>query len=114
MATEKPKPLRKEKVAGCHAPVHLPHPDHSEYLPRLNRIEGQLGGIQKMIQDGRYCVDILVQFRAVMAALRSVEVGIFEKHVEHCLSSALHSKDKKQIDQKLKELMNLLLRRTSI
>ncbi len=114
MPTEKPKRLRKEKVAGCCAPIHLPHPDHSEYLPRLNRIEGQLSGIQKMIQDGRYCVDILVQFRAVMAALRSVEVSIFDKHLEHCLSSALYSKDKKQIDQKLKELMNLLLRRTSL
>ncbi len=67
-----------------------------------------------MIQDSRYCVDILVQFRAVMAALRSIEVSIFEKHIQHCLASALHSKDKKQIDKKMKELTDLLLRRTSL
>lgn len=67
-----------------------------------------------MIGDGRYCVDILVQFRAAMAALRTVEVGVFEKHLEHCLSAALHSKDKKQIDVKIKELTELLTRRTSL
>lgn len=90
------------------------HPDHSEFLPRLNRVEGQLSGIQKMIQEERYCVDILVQFRAVMAALRSVEVSIFERHLQHCLSSALLSNDKKQVDKKIQELTELLSRRTSL
>ncbi|MBS1960457.1 MAG: metal-sensitive transcriptional regulator [Bdellovibrionales bacterium] len=90
------------------------HPDHSEFLPRLNRIEGQLCGIQKMIQERRYCVDILVQFRATMAALRSVEVSVFERHLQHCVSDALHSKDKKQIQEKIKELTDLLTRRTSL
>lgn len=90
------------------------HPEHTEFLPRLNRIGGQIDGIQKMIQDKRYCVDILVQFRAVMAALRSIEVGIFEKHLQHCLSSAMLSNDKKQVDEKIKELTELLTKRTSL
>lgn len=114
MKTTKLKRATKETAECCEAQAHQPHPDHAEYLPRLNRVEGQLAGIQKMIHDGRYCVDILVQFRAVMAALRSVEVSIFEKHLQHCLASALHSKDKKQIDEKIKELTDLLSRRTSL
>jgi DNA-binding FrmR family transcriptional regulator len=109
----KSKKLSKTSTESCCKTQNL-HPDHSEFLPRLNRIEGQLGGIQKMIQDGRYCVDILVQFRAVMAALRSIEVNIFERHLQHCLSSALLSKDKKQVDEKIKELTDLLTRRTSL
>jgi DNA-binding FrmR family transcriptional regulator len=90
------------------------HPDHSEFLPRLNRVQGQLSGIQKMIQDERYCVDILVQFRAVMAALRSIEVGVFEKHLQHCLADAFRSKDERQIAEKIAELTDLLSKRSSL
>lgn len=115
MSTIKPKKRKKEKVAdSCEKVAHYPHSNHSELLPRLNRIQGQLIGIQKMIQDQRYCVDILVQFRAVMAALRSVEVSVFRKHLQHCVTSALHLKDEKQVDQKIKELTELLFRRTSL
>jgi len=115
MTTSKAKKSSSKKTQNCcetHSPE--PHPDHAEYLPRLNRVEGQLAGIQKMIRDQRYCVDILVQFRAAQAALRSVEIEIFEKHLQHCLASALHSKDKKQVDEKIKELTDLLSRRTSL
>jgi DNA-binding FrmR family transcriptional regulator len=100
--------------AGCETGHTLPHPDHSAYLPRLNRVQGQLAGIEKMIGDGRYCVDILVQFRAVMAALRAVEVKIFEKHLEHCVSAALRSQDEKKVEEKIRELTELLARRTSL
>ena len=93
---------------------HVAHPDHSEFLPRLNRIEGQISGLQKMIEGKRYCVEILVQFRAVMAALRTVEVSIFERHLQHCLRSALLSNDKNQVDEKIRELTELLSRRTSL
>lgn len=103
------------KTERCtHGSSEDSHPDHSEFIPRLNRVHGQLTGIEKMIGDGRYCVDILIQFRAVMAALRSVEVNIFEKHLNHCLSSALHLKDRKQVEAKIKELTELLLKRTSL
>lgn len=115
MKTSKAKKTNSKKAEGCcESHITLPHPDHSLYLPRLKRVEGQIAGIQKMIQEGRYCVDILIQFRASMAALRSIEVAIFEKHLQHCLSTALHSQNKKQIDEKINELTDLLSRRTSL
>lgn len=89
-------------------------PDHAEYLPRLKRAKGQIAGIEKMIEEGRYCVDILVQLRAAMAALRAVEVSMFETHLQHCVSDALQSRDKKNIDKKIRELSELLTRRTSL
>lgn len=113
-STKSKKTAKSPSKNCCEKHTESAHPDHSEFLPRLNRIEGQISGIQKMIQDGRYCVDILVQFRAAMAALRSVEVSIFEKHLYHCLSSSLLSKDKKQVDEKIQELTELLSRRSSL
>ena len=105
----------KKPISSDHCKMHKSsHPDHSGFIPRLNRIQGQIAGIEKMISEGRYCVDILVQFRAAMAALRTIEVGIFEDHLKHCLSSALLSKDEKQIEEKIKELSELLTRRTSL
>lgn len=108
------KKTKKSSESCCKEDPSLDHPDHSDFVPRLKRIEGQISGIQKMINEGRYCVDILVQFRAAMAALRSVEVNIFERHLQHCLSTALHSKDKSQVDAKIQELTELLNRRNSI
>lgn len=113
-ATKIKKTPKKKANHCCETHAVQAHPDHSELLPRLNRVEGQLVGIQKMIQEGRYCVDILVQFRAAMAALRTVEVNVFEKHLKHCLTSAMLSPDKKQVDEKIKELTDLLSRRTSL
>ena len=113
MAPLKSKKVKSSEKHNCCAP-DLPHPDHSEFIPRLKRAQGQLAGIEKMIHERRYCVDILVQMRAAMSALRTVEVSIFEKHLEHCLRSALLSKDEKEIETKIKELTELLLRRSSI
>jgi len=112
----KSKAKKSKKVTAdcCEPQPSNPHPDHSEFLPRLKRVQGQIAGIEKMIGDGRYCVDILVQFRAAMAALRSVEVYIFESHLKHCVSSALRSKDSNQVEEKIQELTELLSRRTSL
>lgn len=67
-----------------------------------------------MIQERRYCVDILIQFRAAMAALRAVEVTIFETHLRHCVQSAMISQDEKLIETKIHELTELLARRSVI
>ena len=77
-------------------------------------MQGQLRGLEGMIGDKRYCVDILIQFRAAMAALRNIEVGIFETHLQHCLKQALKSRDPKAADQKIREIAKLLERRSSI
>ncbi len=67
-----------------------------------------------MIDDSRYCVDILIQFRAAMAALRTIEVSMFERHLSHCVSSALLLRDKDQVQEKITELTELLNRRTAL
>lgn len=90
------------------------HPSHCASLPALKKIQGQIGGIQQMIEDGRYCVDILIQCRAAMAALRSVEMKIFQKHLTHCVEDAFMSKDANEIRKKVDELTALLSKRTSI
>lgn len=60
-------------------------------INRLKRIEGQVRGIQKMIEEDRYCIDILVQISAINAALKKVGFSVAERHMEHCVSHAVKS-----------------------
>ncbi|OGQ13648.1 MAG: hypothetical protein A3B70_07865 [Deltaproteobacteria bacterium RIFCSPHIGHO2_02_FULL_40_11] len=90
--------------------VNIPYPNHTSELVRLKKIKGQIEGILKMIEDGRYCVDILVQFRAVGSALLATEKTILDKHIRGCVQQALTSKNKKEIDQKIEELTALVCR----
>ena len=87
--------------------VHI-HPDHMKTLPRLNRAAGQIRGVSKMIEERRYCVDILTQLKAVQAAIRSVEAEVQEGHIRASIQEAFSSKNQKTIDKKMKELINLL------
>lgn len=87
------------------------HPCYESQLPGLNRIEGQIKGIKKMIENRRYCVDILTQLKAVKAALHKVEQEVLKTHMEHCLMHAVASKDERAIQEKLDELMKLLVKR---
>jgi len=87
------------------------HPDHKALLPRLKRVEGQIAGLQRMINEERYCVDILVQFQAVASALRAIERQIFETHLKGCVTSAMRTKDQEQMQNKTEELMQLIFRR---
>ena len=84
------------------------YPDHSEQLTRLSRIEGQVRGIRKMVEERRYCVDIATQLKAVKAALTKVELGVLEKHIHHCVADALASGDPKEIDTKIEEIVRLV------
>jgi len=87
------------------------HPDHSQQLSRLNRIEGQIKGVKKMIAEQRYCVDILTQTKAVRAALHKVEQNILRSHMQHCLRAAVASGDPLELNEKLEEIMDLLDKR---
>ena len=78
---------------------------------RLRRIEGQVRGIARMIDEDRYCVDILTQLRAVRAALRRVEDEVLNDHVEHCVEGAIASGDAGEQRRKMQELMTVLARR---
>jgi len=79
---------------------------------RLKRIEGQVGGLLRMVQDDRYCVDILTQINAVRAALHKVEEQILRDHVSHCVAGALTSGNPTEQRRKLDELVETIGRMT--
>lgn len=81
---------------------------HRERLDSLRRIEGQIRGIQKMIEDGRYCVDILIQIQAVTGAMASVSDKIFQKHLEGCVSQSMVGSSAVDKQAKIKEVINLI------
>jgi DNA-binding FrmR family transcriptional regulator len=75
---------------------------------RLSRIEGQIRGIAKMVQEDRYCIDVLTQVQAVRAALQKVEEEILKDHVEHCVTGAIMSGDAAEKQRKADELVEVL------
>ncbi len=83
---------------------------HEEQLPFLKKIEGQVAGIQRMIEAKRYCVDIMTQVRSVIGALRRVEGEIFKKHLNGCVATALKSKSEEEKQKKINEVIELLER----
>ena len=76
----------------------------------MNRIEGQVRGIAKMVGEERYCIDIVTQIAAVRAALRRVEESVLRDHVDHCVRHAIASGNKAEQEQKVAELMEVLVR----
>ena len=84
------------------------HPCHRKQIPSLKRIEGQLRGITKMIDEDKYCIDILNQIKAVRSAITSVEARILKTHMTGCVKDAL--KSEKEFDSKFEELIKTLKR----
>ena len=79
-------------------------------INRLRRIEGQVRGVAQMLEDDRYCIDILTQLSAVRAALRKVEDEILRDHVNHCVAGAIKSGSKTDQRKKIDELMDVFAR----
>jgi CsoR family transcriptional regulator, copper-sensing transcriptional repressor len=79
-------------------------------LKRLQRIEGQVRGLIRMVEADRYCIDIVTQIAAVRAALRRAEEEVLKDHVAHCVEHAIASGDKKDQRQKIAELIDVLKR----
>lgn len=79
-------------------------------INRLKRIEGQVRGIQKMVEEDRYCIDILVQISAIQAALKKVGFTVTERHVKHCVADAIQSGDG---DETIDELLDVMKRLTN-
>ena len=77
---------------------------------RLSRIEGQVRGLSKMVEDDRYCIDIVTQISAVRAALRRVEEEVLRDHVAHCVEHAITSGNKADQREKIAELMAVISR----
>ena len=79
-------------------------------LKRLKRIEGQVRGLSRMVEQDRYCIDIVTQIAAVRAALRRVEEEVLRDHVAHCVEYAVASGSKAEQRRKIAELMDVLSR----
>ena len=75
---------------------------------RLGRIEGQVRGLSKMVDEDRYCIDVVTQISAVRAALRRVEEEVLRDHVAHCVEHAIASGDKADQRRKVAELMDVI------
>jgi DNA-binding FrmR family transcriptional regulator len=79
-------------------------------LKRLSRIEGQVRGVSRMVEEDRYCIDIITQIAAVRAALRRVEEEVLRDHVAHCVEHAIASGNKADQREKIAELMEVVRR----
>lgn len=77
--------------------------DKDDYLKRLRRIEGQVRGLQRMVEADDYCIDVLTQISAVNKALRSVGIGLLEEHVNHCVMEAAAQGDDDAAREKVAE-----------
>lgn len=81
------------------------NPSHLKELPRINRALGQLVGVKKMIEENRYCPDILIQLKAIRSAIRAIESNILKTHLQSCVAQSFGSE--KERNQKIEELKTL-------
>jgi DNA-binding FrmR family transcriptional regulator len=84
------------------------NPSHQSSMVALKRIEGQVRGIQRMIEDRKYCIDILNQIHAIKGALGRVEEKILERHFQHCVTEAVKGSSEKEKQKKLDEILKLI------
>jgi CsoR family transcriptional regulator, copper-sensing transcriptional repressor len=82
----------------------------NDLLLRLRRVEGQVRGVQKMVEDERYCPDVLIQMSAIHESLRAVERALMKDHLQHCATEALRSGDARQAQRTYDELTELFYR----
>ena len=88
--------MRKDIKASC--------------LKRLNRIEGQVRGLARMVEEDRYCIDVVTQIAAVRAALRRVEHEVLRDHIGHCVREAMQGDSARTQDRTIQELIDVLAR----
>jgi DNA-binding FrmR family transcriptional regulator len=86
--------------------------DKEALVRRLHRIEGQVRGIERMVEDDRYCIDVLTQIAAVKTALESLAFQVLDDHVNHCVADALASGDEGAAAEKSRELLAAVARFT--
>ena len=103
-----------KKAARSHKASHRGMPRQAGaregLLLRLRRVEGQVRGVQKMVEEDRYCPDVLVQMSAIHESLRAVERILMKDHLQHCATEALRSGDDKQAQRTYNELTELFYR----
>ena len=84
------------------------HSTHKEHLILLRRIEGQIRGVQRMIEGERYCIDILTQLHSIQRAIQAVKSKIFQRHLHMCVTTALKGQSQAEKKRKVSEVMKLL------
>lgn len=97
--------IHLDKFLRDHPSTPRTEAEKEKTITRLKRIEGQVRGIQKMVEDDRYCVDILVQISAIQSALKNVGFAVTERHINHCVSDAIKQGDG---EDTIEELMSVL------
>jgi CsoR family transcriptional regulator, copper-sensing transcriptional repressor len=105
---KKPKSTTRQ-----HSPAHARQVDagvKQNMLVRLRRVEGQVRGVQKMVDQERYCPDVLTQMSAIHESLRSIERILMKNHLQHCATEALRSGDEHKAQQTYDELTDLFYR----
>ncbi len=83
--------------------------DKDDLIKRLRRVEGQVRGLQQMVEEGRYCIDVLTQISAATKALQSVAMGLFDDHLRHCVADAVATGGP-EADKKLTEATTAVAR----
>ena len=101
------------KHIKSHTPASRTAAHKADTLKRLGRLEGQVRGIARMVEEDRYCIDIVTQIAAARAALRKVEEEILREHVAHCVEHAIASGDKTDQRRKVAVLMDVMARAAS-
>ena len=96
--------------AATSTPGHGYDVNKTKYLNRLKRIEGQARGITRMVEEDKYCIDILTQVSALTRALQAVALGLLDDHIEHCVLDAARSGDDAAADEKLREAADAIAR----
>ena len=97
-----------QESCSCHEPnVHGYNENKAKYLARLKRIEGQTGGIHRMIDEDQYCIDILTQVSAVTSALENVALALLQDHISHCVAGAAKV-DGEAAEAKIQEAMKAI------
>lgn len=81
---------------------------HIEEVNRLRKIEGQIRGIQKMIEDKRYCIDILTQISSIVGAIKQVENNILQRHLKNCVYETLKRANRQEKEKKIEEIIEVL------
>jgi len=97
-------------MTGIETQTHGYAEDKQALVRRLHRIEGQVRGIERMVEEDRYCIDVLTQIAAVNTALESLAFTILDDHVNHCVAGALASGDPVEAETKSKELLEAVHR----
>jgi DNA-binding FrmR family transcriptional regulator len=110
MTTTEAGAATEEVVTDHDRGVHGYHKQKDEHLKRLRRIEGQIRGLQRMVEEDRYCADILTQISSVHEALRSVGRELVRNHLKHCAAAAIRSEEPQAAEQMYDELVDMMFK----